>query len=110
MFLRMIFYRRWIVLFWLAVAAVWGARNNGFAGEELAPQSAGKRANGQVQEQAQALSPSQSQSAAIEPSDAVANAVVKVFSTIRLPDPYKPWTKRSPTEVTGSGVVLSGKR
>src|SRR5262249_37735428 len=52
----------------------------------------------------------QDQSANVEPSDAVANAVVKVFSTIRYPDPYKPWTKRSPTEVTGSGVVLSGKR
>ena len=43
-------------------------------------------------------------------TDAVANSVVKVFSTVRYPDPYKPWTKQAPTEVTGSGVVIKGKR
>ena len=43
-------------------------------------------------------------------TDAVANSVVKVFSTARYPDPYKPWTKQSPTEVTGSGVIIEGKR
>ena len=26
-------------------------------------------------------------------TDPVANSVVKVFSTVRYPDPYKPWTK-----------------
>ena len=41
---------------------------------------------------------------------AVENSVVKVFSTMRYPDPYRPWTKRAPTEVTGSGVVIEGKR
>lgn len=41
---------------------------------------------------------------------AVENSLVKVFSTIRYPDPYKPWTKQAPTEVTGSGVVIDGKR
>jgi S1-C subfamily serine protease len=35
---------------------------------------------------------------------------VKVFSTVRYPDPYKPWTKQSPEEQTGSGVVIKGKR
>lgn len=40
----------------------------------------------------------------------VENAVVKVFSTLRLPDPVKPWTKQAPQEVTGSGVVVEGKR
>jgi S1-C subfamily serine protease len=40
----------------------------------------------------------------------VENSVVKVFSTIRYPDPYKPWTKESPGESTGSGVVIEGKR
>ena len=40
----------------------------------------------------------------------VENAVVKVFSTLRYPDPFKPWTKQSPSEVTGSGVVIEGKR
>jgi S1-C subfamily serine protease len=46
----------------------------------------------------------------VEANDAVANAVVKVFSIVRQPDPYKPWTKQSPGEVTGSGVVIEGKR
>jgi S1-C subfamily serine protease len=40
----------------------------------------------------------------------VANAVVKVFSTIRYPDPSRPWTKQAPTEITASGVIIEGKR
>jgi S1-C subfamily serine protease len=43
-------------------------------------------------------------------SPAVENSVVKVFSTLRRPDPYKPWTKATPQEVTGSGVVIEGRR
>jgi len=43
-------------------------------------------------------------------SDPVENSVVKVFSTTRYPDPYKPWSKQAPAEVTGSGVVIKGKR
>jgi S1-C subfamily serine protease len=43
-------------------------------------------------------------------SNAVENSVVKVFSTARNPDPYRPWTRQSPTEVTGSGVIIEGKR
>jgi S1-C subfamily serine protease len=55
--------------------------------------------------------PPNSSSAPVEAkSDAVENSVVKVFSTVRYPDPYKPWTKQAPTEVTGSGVVIEGKR
>ena len=27
-------------------------------------------------------------------ADPVENSVVKVFSTMRLPDPYRPWTSR----------------
>jgi S1-C subfamily serine protease len=49
-----------------------------------------------------------------EPSPAIAHeaesAVVKVFSTIRHPDVTHPWTKSSPIEATGSGVVIEGKR
>ncbi|MBI3712200.1 MAG: trypsin-like peptidase domain-containing protein [Burkholderiales bacterium] len=37
-------------------------------------------------------------------------SVVKVFSTLRGPDPFKPWGKASPQEVTGSGVVIEGRR
>jgi S1-C subfamily serine protease len=40
----------------------------------------------------------------------VANSVVKVFSTMRYPDPLKPWTKQAPSEATGSGVVIEGRR
>src|SRR3954463_13913891 len=40
----------------------------------------------------------------------VENSVVKIFSTLRRPDPYKPWTKATPQDVTGSGVVIEGKR
>jgi S1-C subfamily serine protease len=43
-------------------------------------------------------------------TDAVANSVVKVFSTVRYPDFYQPWTRQSPSEITGSGVVIEGKR
>ena len=49
-----------------------------------------------------------------EPSAAMShhaeNAVVKVFATLRRPDPVKPWTKQGPQEVTGSGVVIEGHR
>jgi S1-C subfamily serine protease len=40
----------------------------------------------------------------------VANAVVKVFSTMRYPDPYRPWTKQAPAEISASGVVIEGNR
>lgn len=40
----------------------------------------------------------------------VENAVVKVFSTVRNPDLSRPWTKQAPGELTGSGVVIEGKR
>jgi len=49
-----------------------------------------------------------------EPTPAIAHdaesAVVKIFATIRRPDLLKPWTKQSPAEVTGSGVVIEGHR
>ncbi|MEO6245343.1 MAG: trypsin-like peptidase domain-containing protein, partial [Opitutaceae bacterium] len=48
------------------------------------------------------------QTAATSPS--VETSVVKIFSTMRYPDPYKPWTKQGPRESTGSGVILEGKR
>jgi S1-C subfamily serine protease len=40
----------------------------------------------------------------------VENSVVKVFSTIRNADPFRPWTKQAPMDATGSGVVIDGKR
>jgi len=43
-------------------------------------------------------------------SNRVENSVVKIFSTVRLPDLSKPWTKQAPREITGSGVIIEGKR
>ena len=40
----------------------------------------------------------------------VGGAVVKVFATVRYPAAFKPWTKQAPSEVTGSGVVIDGRR
>ena len=54
--------------------------------------------------------PADAKAAASVKSSAVENAVVKVFSTMRYPDLFRPWTKQAPTEVTGSGVVIEGKR
>ncbi len=55
--------------------------------------------------------PSTAPSTAVLPvSPAVENSVVKIFSTLRRPDPFKPWTKATPQEITGSGVVIEGKR
>jgi S1-C subfamily serine protease len=44
------------------------------------------------------------------PSSSVESSVVKIFSTARYPDFYKPWTKMPPYEISGSGVVIEGKR
>lgn len=49
-------------------------------------------------------------SAAPNEAAGLENSVVKVFSSMRYPDPYKPWTKQAPSEATGSGVVISGNR
>ena len=46
---------------------------------------------------------------AVQPQ-ALENSVVKIFSTMRFPDPFKPWTKQAPSEATASGVVIEGKR
>ncbi|MGZ5504601.1 MAG: trypsin-like peptidase domain-containing protein, partial [Chthoniobacterales bacterium] len=35
---------------------------------------------------------------------------MKIFSSIRAPDLTKPWAKQAAAEVTGSGVVIEGKR
>jgi S1-C subfamily serine protease len=47
---------------------------------------------------------------AAEAATPVESSVVKVFSTKRNPDFARPWTKESPQEVTGSGVVIEGRR
>ena len=55
-----------------------------------------------------------STAAAVATTDAVPagveRSVVKVFTTVRYPDPFRPWTKQSPNEISGSGVVIDGRR
>src|SRR5471030_2778967 len=43
-------------------------------------------------------------------ASSIENSVVKVFATMRYPDPFKPWTKQAPSEITASGVVIEGQR
>jgi len=40
----------------------------------------------------------------------IESSVVKIFATMRYPSPFRPWTKRDPTAVTASGVVIEGDR
>ncbi len=40
----------------------------------------------------------------------VENSVVRVFSTRRLPDLGKPWSKQAASEVSGTGVIIEGNR
>jgi S1-C subfamily serine protease len=56
------------------------------------------------------LSAQTTNSTAIAAAAGVENSVVKIFSTMRYPDPFHPWTKESPTDATGTGVVIKGKR
>src|SRR5580704_14507951 len=82
-----------------ALTVICAAAN--FAVAEVTPQ------NGDAT--APVVTPDAAMAASSIPSN-VANAVVKVFSTMRYPDPYRPWTKQAPAEATASGVIIEGKR
>lgn len=43
-------------------------------------------------------------------ADNIEPSVVKLLVTKREPDYFKPWTKAAPEKVSGSGVVIEGKR
>ena len=43
-------------------------------------------------------------------SNSLESSVVQISATVRYPSLNKPWAKESPTEVSGSGVVISGHR
>jgi len=58
----------------------------------------------------EAASPGAGAAAPAKNAGTIEDSVVKVFSTLRGPDLYKPWTKESPAEVSGTGVVIEGKR
>jgi S1-C subfamily serine protease len=52
-------------------------------------------------------------SAAVEDDDQEArirNSVVKITATLRYPNFSSPWTKQAPSEASGTGVVIEGKR
>ena len=38
------------------------------------------------------------------------DSVVRVFASLRLPNPTRPWAKQNPVEVMGTGAVIDGKR
>ncbi len=59
---------------------------------------------------APAPAPEPSATPAPKPDAAVENSVVKIFATVRYPDPYRPWTKQAPKDFTGSGAVIAGHR
>src|SRR5205823_9694053 len=42
--------------------------------------------------------------------EAVRDSVVRISVSVRSPDPMHPWTKQSPREASGTGVVIEGKR
>ena len=42
--------------------------------------------------------------------DGIEPSVVKLNVTKREPDFFRPWTKAAPDKVSGSGVVIDGKR
>jgi S1-C subfamily serine protease len=48
--------------------------------------------------------------AGADSANRVENSVVKVFATMRYPDPFKPWTKQAPQEATGTGIIIEGNR
>jgi S1-C subfamily serine protease len=40
----------------------------------------------------------------------IRESVVKISATMRYPDVTRPWTKQSPQDASGTGVVIEGKR
>ena len=40
----------------------------------------------------------------------IRDSVVKIFTTYRAPDFESPWTKESPSDISGTGFVISGNR
>lgn len=59
---------------------------------------------------AQEAKPTTAPSSAPATAPGVENSVVKIFATTRYPDPFKPWSKQSPREGSGTGVVIEGNR
>src|SRR4051794_16832996 len=45
-----------------------------------------------------------------EGEDAIQESVVKISATVRRPDTMRPWMKQNPQDISGTGVVIDGKR
>jgi S1-C subfamily serine protease len=43
-------------------------------------------------------------------ADGPEESVVRVFASLRLPNPTRPWAKQNPVEVMGTGAIIDGKR
>jgi S1-C subfamily serine protease len=56
------------------------------------------------------VAPQRSPEAAAVSAQDAENAVVKVFATVVRPDMARPWAKAPPQEVSGTGVVIEGRR
>ncbi|MGE3821914.1 MAG: serine protease, partial [Isosphaeraceae bacterium] len=38
------------------------------------------------------------------------NSVVRIFATVRLPNPLRPWARQNAIDTSGTGVVIEGNR
>jgi len=54
--------------------------------------------------------PAQDQAKSDAQESKIRESVVKISATMRYPDVTRPWTKQSPQEASGTGVVIEGKR
>ncbi len=54
--------------------------------------------------------PARGDDAAAKTSGVPTDSVVKILVSIRSPDPLHPWTKQTPRDGSGTGVVIEGKR
>lgn len=100
------FFSRKTVRLLACIAGIFVCQLNGYAKSQV-------EAKPDIEDKTESVSPETSTAVPASTDtnfDAVANSVVKIFSTTRYPDLFKPWAKASPTTVTGSGVVIEGKR
>ncbi len=54
--------------------------------------------------------PAQDQAKSDAEESKIRESVVKISATMRYPDVTRPWTKQSPQDASGTGVVIEGKR
>jgi len=92
-------HRSLIGLFALAIAATGAFAPGSAALAQLQPQT-----------RTQAVNPPPPSPQPVAKDDVVRESVVKIYATMRNPNPIQPWQKQTPQEATGTGVVIEGKR